>query len=171
MCYYATDGNIDGAYDADSQSLVDEFNNAVQQNEASSNSSSARRRRRAVSSLSFKGVANPTTCLTHGSHMIWKVSNSDYPKYDRNSLYNTNPSFDDGPFQALEERHQLESTKFELFAYKFDKEGVYVFTSSKKPENTMVSLDSFPRFLLSLPIMHKVLINYCKQKTTKESTP
>jgi len=73
--------------------------------------------------------------------MIWRVSNSDYPKYDKTNLYNTNPSFDDGPFKALEEKHELESTSFELFAYRFDTEGVYVFTSSANPESTMVSLD------------------------------
>lgn len=120
--------------------MVDVFDTAVEQNSAGVSNSSSSRRRRAVSSLSYRGVSNPTTCLTHGSHMIWKVSNSDYPKYDKDSLYNTNPSFDDGPFRALEERHQLESTKFELFAYKFDQEGVYVFTSSKNPESVMVSV-------------------------------
>ena len=72
--------------------------------------------------------------------MIWRVSNSDYPKYDKTNLYNTNPSFDDGPFKALEEKHELESTSFELFAYRFDTEGVYVFTSSANPESTMVSV-------------------------------
>lgn len=85
--------------------------------------------------------------------MIWRVSNSDYPKYDKTNLYNTNPSFDDGPFKALEEKHELESTSFELFAYKFDTEGVYVFTSSANPESTMVSLvliykKQFKRFIV-----------------------
>lgn len=84
-------------------------------------------------------MSNPTICLKHGSHLMWKVSNTDFPKYVKNNLYNTNPSFDEGPFKALEEKHQLESTKFELFAYRFDVEGVYVFTSSANPESTMVS--------------------------------
>ena len=121
-----------------------ELNNAIELSRESVNSSSPaparRRRRRAVTvPLEFKGVPNPTVCLTHGSLMMWKVQNSDYPKYDKTSLFNTNPTFDDGPFQELEERHQLESTRFELFAYKFDQEGVYVFQSSQKPENRMVS--------------------------------
>ena len=135
-----TDGRVEGAYDP--EGVSDQLGNAAAQNAESQNqnSSSARRRRRAVTNpLSFKSVASPTVCLAHGSHMMWKVSNSDYPKYDKDSLFNTNPSFDDGPFQALEEKHQLESTPFELFAYKFDQDGVYVFSSSKNPENRMVS--------------------------------
>lgn len=139
-----TGGSIEGAYDANTQGLQTELNNAIELSRESVNSSSPaparRRRRRAVTvPLEFKGVPNPTVCLTHGSLMMWKVQNSDYPKYDKTSLFNTNPTFDDGPFQELEERHQLESTRFELFAYKFDQEGVYVFQSSQKPENRMVS--------------------------------
>lgn len=84
---------------------------------------------------------------------MWKVSNSDFPKYDKTNLYNTNPSFDDGPFKALEEKHQLESTKFELFAYRFDTEGVYVFTSSANPESTMVSLYFLQRQIILVAIV------------------
>jgi len=168
VCFvYPTGGQMQGAYDVGSQSVVDLLNNARQQNEAGQNSSSARRRRRAVSSFSFKAVPNPTVCLTHGSHMIWKVSNSDYPKYDKNSLFNTNPSFDDGPFKDLEERHQLESTRFELFAYKFDKEGVYVFSSSKNPENVMVSWNSYQAFILILPRVSK-LVTADKNSTARK---
>ena len=132
---------MEGAYDADAQGLAEQFDITVAQNAANQNSSSARRRRRraVTNPLSYKSVTSPTVCLAHGAHMMWKVSNSDYPKYDKDSLFNTNPSFDDGPFQALEEKHQLESTPFELFAYKFNQEGVYVFSSSKNPENRMVS--------------------------------
>ena len=136
-----TDGRMEGAYDPDSEGFEALLNDAILQSSQSLNvsSSSRRRKRRAVTDLEFRGVPNPTVCLTHGSLMMWRVRNSDYPVYDKTSLFNTNPSFDDGPFQALEERHQLESTKFELFAYKFDQEGVYVFHSSQRPENRMVS--------------------------------
>ena len=130
---------MQGAYDPNAEETSALL--AAQQALSSANSSSAssRRKRRAVSGLSYRGMTNPTICLKHGSHMMWKVSNTDFPKYDKSNLYNTNPSFDDGPFKALEEKHQLESTKFELFAYRFDTEGVYVFTSSANPESTMVS--------------------------------
>lgn len=137
----STAGNIQGAYDPDPDGLTEVLEEEVTRSSSNSSSTAKRRRRRAVTSLTFRGLSNPTICLTHGSHMIWRVSNSDYPKYDKTNLYNTNPSFDDGPFKALEEKHELESTSFELFAYRFDTEGVYVFTSSANPESTMVSLD------------------------------
>lgn len=135
-----TDKDTKAAYDPDSDALVVLLLSEVKLS-SSSNSSliQSRRKRRAITGLNFRGLSNPTTCLTHGSRMMWHVSNSDYPKYDKTNLYNTNPSFDDGPFKALEEKHELESTKFELFAYRFDTEGVYVFTSSANPESTMVS--------------------------------
>ena len=135
----STGGNIQGAYDPDPEGLAEVIAEEVTRSSSNSSSTSRRRRRRAVTSLTFRGLSNPTICLTHGSHMIWHVSNADYPKYDKTNLYNTNPSFDDGPFKALEEKHELESTSFELFAYRFDTEGVYVFTSSANPESTMVS--------------------------------
>ena len=137
----STDGNIQGAYDPSADGLTEVIAEEVTRSSSNSSSTAKRRRRRAVTSLTFRGLSNPTICLTHGSHMIWRVSNSDYPKYDKTNLYNTNPSFDDGPFKALEEKHELESTSFELFAYRFDTEGVYVFISSANPESTMVSLD------------------------------
>ena len=135
-----TAGNIEGGYDPDSDGLTELFEEEKALSSSKASSTPSRRKRRAVTSLTYRGLSNPTICLTHGSHMIWRVSNSDYPKYEKTNLYNTNPNFDDGPFKALEERHELESTKFELFAYKFDTEGVYVFTSSANPESVMVSL-------------------------------
>ena len=137
----STAGNIQGAYDPSPEGLTEVLAEEVTRSSSNSSSTAKRRRRRDVTSLTFRGLSNPTICLTHSSHMIWRVSNSDYPKYDKTNLYNTNPSFDDGPFKALEEKHELESTSFELFAYRFDTEGVYVFTSSANPESTMVSLN------------------------------
>lgn len=140
---FSTGGKFEGAYEPSADGLAVLFEESVELSTASQNqnssSSARRRRRRAVTDLSFKGVSNPTVCLAHGSSVMWKVSNSDYPKYDRESLFNTNPSFDDGPFGELEERHQLESTRFELFAFRFHQEGVYVFYSSQNSENRMVS--------------------------------
>lgn len=134
-----TDGEVQGAYDPEAEEVSDLFAAQLALSSANSSSATSRRKRRAVSDLSYRGMSNPTICLKHGSHLMWKVSNTDFPKYVKNNLYNTNPSFDEGPFKALEEKHQLESTKFELFAYRFDVEGVYVFTSSANPESTMVS--------------------------------
>ena len=131
--FVLSDGESKGAYDVNADALIEELS----ENSASSNAS--RRRRREVTSLDFKGVSDPTTCLLHGSIMMWKVSNTDYPQYDAGNLFNTNPSFDDGPFKELAEKHEQESTRFTLFAYRFDQEGVYTFKSSANPDSVMVS--------------------------------
>ena len=154
VCFkFSTDGDIQGGYDPDPEGMSDLIAQEIELSSSNSSSVSSRRKRRAVTSLTYRGLSNPTTCLTHGSYMMWKVSNSDFPKYDKTNLYNTNPSFDDGPFKALEEKHQLESTKFELFAYRFDTEGVYVFTSSANPESTMVSLYFLQRQIILVAIV------------------
>ena len=70
--------------------------------------------------------------------MIWMVSNDNYPKYDADNLYNTNPGFDSGKFRELEEKHLLMDTKSSLFAFKFVEEGVYVFKSSSNALHKMV---------------------------------
>lgn len=101
------------------------------------------RRRRSLLALSsanstLVGINNPTTCLENGATMIWMVTNDNYPRYDADNLYNTNPGFDYGKFRELEENHQLMDTKSSLFAFKFADEGVYVFKSSNNPLHKMV---------------------------------
>lgn len=70
--------------------------------------------------------------------MMFVVDNDNYPEYDENNLYNTNPDFDSGPFRDLKERHALMNTNSTLFTFKFDSPGVYVFRSSKYPDYKMV---------------------------------
>ena len=105
-------------------------------------SSRSRRSLLAVSTSgrSLSGISNPTTCLNYGASMLFIVDNDNYPEYDENNLYNTNPDFDSGPFRDLRERHALMGTNSTLFAFKFDSPGVYVFRSSKYPDYKMVCL-------------------------------
>ena len=70
--------------------------------------------------------------------MLFLVDNDNYPEYDEENLYNTNPDFDSGPFRKLKEKHSLMSTNSTLFAFKFDSPGAYAFKSSKHPESKMV---------------------------------
>lgn len=92
-------------------------------------------------SLIFRGFLNFIICFIYGLYMIWWVFNLDYFKYDKINLYNINLLFDDGFFKVLEEKYEFEFISFELFVYRFDIEGVYVFMFSVNLESIMVSLD------------------------------
>lgn len=70
--------------------------------------------------------------------MVWIVNNNNYPIYDADNLYNTNPFFDYGAFRDLQERHSQKSTQYTMFAFKFEVPGVYVFKSSNNAERKMV---------------------------------
>lgn len=136
-----------GVYIAPTDALIKLMEANIQSNSSvntQSNSSVKSRRRRDVvagsqSSATFNGVLNPTTCLLHNSVMMWVVSNDNYPEYDRENLFNNNPSFDYGPFQELKEKQQLKSTNSTLFSFRFSEPGVYVFRSSANHVRKMVS--------------------------------
>ncbi|GFO26753.1 cytadherence high molecular weight protein 2 [Plakobranchus ocellatus] len=59
--------------------------------------------------------------------MFFSVTNTYYPIYDVNNLYNTNSNFDYGGFRALIEAQAQTATSATLFAYKFTDPGVYSF--------------------------------------------
>lgn len=137
-----------GLYDADA-SIISQIlsNNTKESSNVSSiidppTTPSARRKRRSLlaipNSTPLKGINSPTTCLAHGASMLWIVSNQNYPIYDSENLYNTNPFFDYGAFRDLKERHEQKSTEYTLFAFKFEVPGVYVFKSSNNGERKMV---------------------------------
>lgn len=135
-----------GVYDVSSALISELLETNTKQNISTTaeppTNSTARRRRRSLLAVSpstpLKGITNPTTCLENGASMIFMVDNNNYPIYDADNLYNTNPFFDYGAFTELQEKHQLQSTKYTLFAFKFDVDGVYVFKTSSNSERRMV---------------------------------
>ena len=134
-----------GTYNPPAGFLLDILNKNRKDNSTSPSEAPSSRRRRSLlavstSGSSLSGISNPTTCLIYGASMMFIVDNDNYPEYDENNLYNTNPDFDSGPFRDLKERHALMGTNSTLFAFKFDSPGVYVFRSSKYPDFKMVCL-------------------------------
>lgn len=133
-----------GTYDPPADFILDILNkNRKEDNSTSPTDTPSTRRRRSLlavstSGSSLSGISNPTTCVNYDSSMMFIVDNDNYPEYDENNLYNTNPDFDSGPFRDLKERHTLMNTNSTLFAFKFGSPGVYVFKSSKYPDYKMV---------------------------------
>lgn len=143
--YFILDNGFLGSYNPPADFIIETLNkNKNDINVTSTAGTSSSRRRRSLlavstSNSSLIGIANPTACVGYGTSMMFMVSNENYPEYDENNLYNTNPDFDSGPFRDLKERHALMSTNSTLFAFKFDAPGVYAFRSSKHQDFKMVS--------------------------------
>ena len=102
-----------------------------------------RRRRRDVSSPSLydpsKVIRNPTTCIEYNAVIVWEVSKQNYPVYDSDNLFNTNPTFDYGAFDDLKVQLEQASANITIFSFRFTQEGVYVFRSNANPNRRMVS--------------------------------
>lgn len=82
-------------------------------------------------------VINPVSCITSGSAVLFQdVSATSYPVYQKDSLLNSNPTFDFGEFKKLGE--DLKSGKLKPgskglnFIFTFQKAGIYVFRDSEK---------------------------------------
>ena len=134
-----------GVYDPTPSFMIDTLNQNKNNGSAVLNTpSQPSRRKRSLLALSSRnnslsGIENPTTCVSYGTPMLFLVDNDNYPEYDEENLYNTNPDFDSGPFRKLKEKHALMSTNSTLFAFKFDSPGVYSCKSSQNPDFKMVS--------------------------------
>ena len=95
-----------------------------------------RRRRRAVGdplTASELGIRSPVICVQIGEAVMWQVnvklnrSESNYPQYRKNHLYNTNPNFDYGKFRELNTLVQNTDLDITTFANVFSEAGVFVF--------------------------------------------
>ncbi len=81
---------------------------------------------------SFEGIDDPMTCLESDETIIFTVSNTSYPVYDVDNLWNTKPDFDYGAFRQLNESQQL-TGQSTLFAFRFVESGVFSFYLSNDP--------------------------------------
>jgi len=95
-----------------------------------------RRRRRAVGTspiTATQGIRSPVICVQIGEAVMWQVnvkqnrSESNYPQYRKNHLYNTNPNFDYGKFRELNTLVQNTDLDITTFANVFSEAGVFVF--------------------------------------------
>ena len=58
-------------------------------------------------------------------------SQSNYPVYQRDNLFNSNPTFDYGDFEELEYYILNTNVTYNSFAYVFSEAGTYVFADSQ----------------------------------------
>lgn len=79
-------------------------------------------------------------CVESGEMVIFKIlinntdrSLSHYPKYNKDHLFSTNPTFDYGAFTALSYEVENTNANISSFAHVFDEGGNYVFYDSQDP--------------------------------------
>lgn len=114
-------------------------------------SPTARRKRRAVSTQnnstnnSSQGIKSPTYCLSFGSALMFKLTIneqnrtlSNYPRYRKNHLFNTNPNFDYGNFRQLHSIITETNKTLKLFVHVFNEEGTVVFYDNAVPSRETI---------------------------------
>ena len=69
---------------------------------------------------------------------MFTVDNDNFPEYDEDNLYNTNPDFDFGEFKDLREKKKLMGSNATLFSFRFNVPAVYVFKMSSAPQKKLV---------------------------------
>ena len=94
---------------------------------------SSRRRRRAVTADPVE-IRSPLICISIGEAVVFNLnlntanrSLSNYPQYNKNHLFNTNPNFDYGNFRQLHTLMQTTNQSIKTFVQRFTEPGVHVF--------------------------------------------
>lgn len=100
--------------------------------------SSVGRRRLLATAVPADEIVNPTLCLEINDLVLFKVwidpidrTLSHYPVYQKDHLYNSNPSFDYGAFTQLASYITSTNMTISSFAYVFTEGGNYVFRDSQ----------------------------------------
>lgn len=84
------------------------------------------------------GVTNPIACIKTGEGLLFDIPDkTNYPVYDKDSLLNTVPNFDFGPFRDL---GILASSNFNLksFLHFFTQEGTFVFYDASDSSKLLI---------------------------------
>jgi len=141
--HFSNNGKIGASYGL-SPSLAEEY-----QNKLNATLKSTRRllsdqeKRRLLAEVSSPEISNPVMCIHEGDTSIFEIDgNGHYPVYEKDSLLNSNPNFDYGPFKILSERISAQmannQNKKQYFGYTFTSAGRYFFTDSINKEKTLV---------------------------------
>jgi hypothetical protein len=85
---------------------------------------------------------NPVICIQEGGVIFFNVDagNLAYPRYFKDSILNTNPAFDYGPFQKLETMIVQQGIPVETFSFIFKDQGIYVFESAASGTVTIIGV-------------------------------
>eukprot|EP00599_Poterioochromonas_sp_BG-1_P015133 CAMPEP_0173155160 /NCGR_PEP_ID=MMETSP1105-20130129/13936_1 /TAXON_ID=2985 /ORGANISM="Ochromonas sp., Strain BG-1" /LENGTH=2955 /DNA_ID=CAMNT_0014071525 /DNA_START=806 /DNA_END=9673 /DNA_ORIENTATION=- len=74
-------------------------------------------------------LSNPIVTIYEGDSIVFDVSKTSYPVYVKDSLLNTNPTFDYSAFRNLQSTAATSIT-FSTFSFTFTTAGTYVFSTS-----------------------------------------
>ncbi|XP_033646870.1 uncharacterized protein LOC117306372 isoform X1 [Asterias rubens] len=105
--------------------------------------SSNRRRRRllAETPTTVPGIPNPIICLALEDMMIFRVAinsinrnQSNYPVYQKDHLFNTNPTYDYSEFRDLQFYVENTAVAISAFAHVFTESGQYVFADAQEAQ-------------------------------------
>jgi len=88
-------------------------------------------------------IFNPIYCIKENDSFIFSIpDNTHFPVYMKNSVLNTNPTFDYGAFNVLEEEMLRKKAQGDnapsVFAYTFTKQGSYIFNDSANSQKILV---------------------------------
>nr|XP_020509773.2 uncharacterized protein LOC109999162 [Labrus bergylta] len=90
-------------------------------------------------------IPNPIACLTSGDMLIFRITinqtdrrHSHFPVYQKDHLFNSNPSWDFGAFRRLQILMKQTSVNATCFAHVFTETGKYTFVDSAVPEWSLV---------------------------------
>ena len=108
--------------------------------------SSSRRKRRAISSgATSPSIPHPLLCLSLGEVVVFKVtinlvnrSLSNFPRYRKDHLFNTNPNFDYGNFRQLQTFILQTNRTISTFVHAFAEPGIFVFYDNAAPAKEVV---------------------------------
>ncbi|KAL4160902.1 hypothetical protein PRNP1_001460 [Phytophthora ramorum] len=134
----------------------------------------SRRRRRLTTDSASSSIANPMVCLPVGSGLLFDLSvPRSYPIYLKDSMLNTNPSFDYGAFRALATKANTNASTVSAFAFSFTEPGTYVFGNSlNAAAQTIVVVmkagTSCPTEAAIVPLNEKNLITVSAKRRTDD---
>jgi hypothetical protein len=83
-------------------------------------------------------LTNPLVCIELGDTIVFDITNTNYPVYQKNSLLNTNPNFDYGTFRNLAFLASSSSSTVSTLIFTFNEAGTYVFSTPSDSTNLLI---------------------------------